>query len=123
MDGIGSIIEQLEKQREAFDRALSALREIGPVTEPSTATNHGTTVAESPKRTFSAATRRKMALAQQRRYAALRGENVAGNSEVPAEETKATKPAKRTLSPEGLANIRAAVKRRWVMAKKAAAAK
>ena len=101
-----------------IDRALSALREIGSATTPTVAAGLNTTVfGVRPMSRFSAATRRKMALAQRRRYAALRVEAVGETG-----KAKPAKATKRKMSAEGLANIRAAVKRRWAMAKKHAAA-
>src|SRR4051812_23322503 len=84
LNGLDSIISQLEQQKDAIDRALSALREIEVNTTPSSIIGARTTVTGRPRRRLSAATRRKMALSQQRRYAALRGENVAaGNTPRP----------------------------------------
>jgi len=115
---LDKIIVQLEQRRDAIDRALSALGAIGLATTPKMAADATKPVAGAgPRRKFSAATRRKMALAQRRRYAAVRGESVATTTAV-----KPTRPAKRKMSAEGLANIRAGVKRRLAMAKKQATA-
>jgi hypothetical protein len=110
---LDNIITQLEQRRDAINRALSALGAIGSATTAAATSADTTATGTRPRRKLSAATRRKMALAQRRRYAALRGEAV--------EVTKTT-PAKRKMSAEGLANIRAGVKRRLAMAKKQATA-
>ena len=110
LNELDSIISQLEQQKDAIDRALSALREVEGNTMPMASR------AGRPRRKFSAATRRKMALSQRRRYAALRGKDgTAGDA------SKPKKPAKRKISAEGMANIRAALKRRWAAARKQAA--
>lgn len=67
------------------------------------------------KRTFSAATKAKMAIAQKARWATLKGKPAA-----PAPATPSAPAPKRKMSAAGKANIRAAVKARWA---KIAAAK
>lgn len=52
----------------------------------------------------------------------LRGETVADESAAQTKKAKTTKPAQRKMSAQGLANIRAGIKNRWAMAKRAAAA-
>lgn len=117
---VTDIISQLVVERDRIERALSILRETGSESA-GTPLKLGTATTSRPKRRFSAATRRKMALAQQKRYAALRGEAVA-NATKPTVE--ATKPFQRKISAKGLANIRAAqAKRRAAEKKRAAAAK
>ncbi len=62
------------------------------------------------KRTMSAAARRRIALAQKKRWAAYKARHG---------KTKPAKPAKRVLSPEGRARIVAATKKRWAAFRKA----
>jgi hypothetical protein len=71
--------------------------------------------ATGKRKKFSAASRRKMALAQKARWAKIKGDS---KPSVPA-TPEAAKP-KRKLSKAGRANIVAALKKRWA-AKKAAA--
>jgi len=82
VDGINEIIVRLGKQREAIDRAITALREVGSATENPPATKRASQSAiapanNKPKRKVSAAARRRMSEGQKRRYAALRGESAA----------------------------------------------
>lgn len=68
MNDIKNIIQQLEQQREAIDRALSALRAIGGVAATKT-------VAKAPakkKRHLSPEGRARIAEATRRRWAAKR---------------------------------------------------
>lgn len=71
------------------------------------------------KRTFSAATKAKMAAAQTARWAKLKGKT-ATPATAPASTSTPTPKKKRKMSAAGKANIRAAVKARWA---KVAAAK
>jgi hypothetical protein len=59
-----------------------------------------------PKRKVSAASRRRMALAQKKRWAALKGRSA------PASETTSERPERR-ISDEGMRRIIAATKKRW----------
>ncbi|MGA2715043.1 MAG: hypothetical protein ABSG41_18240 [Bryobacteraceae bacterium] len=107
-DGLNGIITQLERQRTAIERALVALREVDA---PATAAQvEPAPTPEAPvrkRRKFSAASRRKMALAQQARWAKVKGE-----IEPPPATAKTPKP-KRRISPEGMKRIIAATKKRW----------
>ena len=115
-DSITTIITQLERQKTAIDRALTALRNID--TEPAMAPQIDPAVSPRvPTRKRSAAVRRKMALAQQARWAKLKGE-----VEQPPAPTPAPPKAKRQISPEGLQRIIAATKKRWRLQKAAAKA-
>jgi hypothetical protein len=85
---------------------------------------HAAQVREAPasgkRRPFSAATKKRMAAAQRRRWA----NKNAGEAETASEETtapvKATRKAKRTpMSAEGRERIAAAQRRRWAASKKA----
>jgi hypothetical protein len=63
---VSSLIIQLQQQRDAIDRALSALRDIGGnTTAPVPAKKRG----RPPGSKFSAEARRRMSEAQKRRYA------------------------------------------------------
>jgi hypothetical protein len=115
-DGLGIIIDQLEHQKTAIDRALTALREIDA--EPTMAPQIGpaaTPEASTVKRKqFSAESRKKMALAQKARWAKIKGES----EPVPA--TPEAPKAKRKISAEGLQRIIAATKKRWRLKRAAA---
>jgi hypothetical protein len=98
-------IAGFEEQKKRIDAQIAELRDMldGGHSSPA-----ATTETEAPKRKrkkFSAAVRRKMALAQRARYAKLKP------SSEPAQT--ATKKPKRKLSAEGRRNIIAATKRRW----------
>lgn len=70
--------------------------------------------AAKPKRTMSAAVRKRMAAAQKKRWAAHRAQSVSGES------ARSAKP-KRRLSAAGRAAIVAATKKRWALKRAAAA--
>ena len=75
------------------------------------------TAKRGGRRTFSAATKAKMAAAQKARWAVRKGVTVAAT---PATSSAPAPKEKRKMSAAGRANIRAAVKARWA---KVAAAK
>ena len=96
---------ELEARLTAINRVLGV--EVSVAAAP-TATRGG-------KRTFSAATKAKMAAAQKARWAKKKGTADATKAVVPATpSTSAPAPKKkRKMSAAGKANIRAAVKARW----------
>jgi hypothetical protein len=115
-DSLNGIINQLERQKTAIDRALAALQGIEGIRLPAPATSAPASEAPVRKhRKFSAATRRKMALAQKARWAKLNGEGEPLSPATP----KAPKP-KRRISAEGMKRIIAATKKRWRVQKAAA---
>jgi hypothetical protein len=91
----------------------------GPGRPPSVAS---IAAAESEGRTFkrSAAARRRMAAAQRRRYRELRRQAETAKTEATKHVAAPVQPKKRKMSAEGLANIRAGVKKRLAAAKRAA---
>ena len=112
-DGLAGVIATLERKLTAIDTALAALREVNGVTAPSAVTSPSIAQPEAPGRKGkkrSAAVRRKMKEAQRLRWAKIRGE-----SEPPAAEPAAPVKAKRKISPEGIARIIAATKKRWAL--------
>jgi len=113
-DSITTIIRQLDHQKTAIDRALTALRDIDAA--PATAPQIEAAAPKALTRKRSAAVRRKMALAQKARWAKIKSE-----VEPPA-PTPAPPQAKRQISPEGLQRIIAATKKRWRLQKAAAKA-
>jgi hypothetical protein len=119
-EGFASIITQLERQRTAIERALTALREIDGIAAPATATEvEPPATPEAPirkRKKFSAAARRKMGLAQKERWAKIKGE-----SEPPSVATPEPPKPKRRISEEGMKRIIAATKKRWRLRRAAAA--
>ena len=105
-------ITGFESQKTKIDAQIAELRAMlsgGPTETAAT--------PEAPtgkRKKFSAAARKRMKEAQQRRWAKIRGK-----SEPPAPATQEAPKAKRKLSKAGRANIVAALKKRWA-AKKAA---
>jgi hypothetical protein len=87
----------------------------GPGRRPKTATTEIEEAAPA-KRTMSPSARKRIALAQKRRWAAFHKEK--GEPEKP---TKPKKLKKRQMSPEGKARIAAATKARWEAYRKAKA--
>lgn len=114
-NGLTGIIAELEQRRAAIERALAALREFDA---SATATQIESSEPVAPtlkRRSFSAAVRRKMALAQQARWARIKGEN---EPTAPAASEPAT--PKRRISAEGMKRIIAATKKRWRLIREAA---
>jgi hypothetical protein len=100
-------IEGFQSQKKQIDTQIAELRQMLNGNRTGTATE---TTPVRKRRKFSAASRRKMREAQQRRWAAVRGETVASK---PA-TTKSPKP-KRRLSAAGRRAIIAAAKKRWAL--------
>ena len=119
-DSLNGIIAALERQKTAIERALAALRDVEGI--PATPSKSMSAPPEAPtqeRRKFSAAARRKMALAQKARWAKIKGPVEPATPSTP-------EPTKRRISPEGLRRIIAATKKRWRLkraAEKAALAK
>jgi len=111
-----NIIQQLENQRNAIDRAISALREIeGPTSSTKSGSSSAAGPAKRGRRGISAEGRARIGEATRRRWAAKRAAEAAAAS--PAQ--KPAKRKKRRLSPEGRERIAEATRRRWA-AKRAA---
>jgi hypothetical protein len=111
---IESIIQQLEQQRGAIERALLALREIAGTAAPG-AKRRGRPPGTGGRR--SAAVRKRMAEAQRRRWAEKR----AAEASATKKTGRPAKKAKRVISPEGRARIAEAARRMWAARKKSAA--
>ena len=112
---LNGIIDQLERQKTAIEKALTALRQIEGIAAPATATEIKTSAEALTPRKFSAASRRKMALAQKARWAKIKGE-----IEPPSPITPESPKPKRRISAEGMKRIIAATKKRWRVQKAAA---
>ena len=105
-DIIEAAIDGLEARKQHIDTQIADLRAMlknAQSTRPDTA----------PKRKFSAAARRRMREAQQRRWAAVKAQST------PAAKPAAKSKPKRKLSAAGRKAISEAAKKRWA-AKKAA---
>ena len=104
-------IAGFESQKQQIDAQIAELRQMldgGPA-------EAATTPEPSPrKRKISAAARRRMALGQKKRWAAIKGE-----SEPSAPVTPEVPKPKRRISEEGMKRIIAATKKRWRLAKAA----
>jgi hypothetical protein len=108
-------IDGYELQKTRIDAKIAELRAMLPAGSTQTA---ATPEAPTRKRKkFSAASRRKMALAQKARWARIKGESEPSAQSAP----EAPKP-KRRISKEGMARIVAATKKRWRLQKAAAKA-
>jgi hypothetical protein len=108
-------IDGYELQKTRIDAKIAELRALLPAGSTQTA---ATPEAPTTKRKkFSAASRRKMALAQKARWAKIKGE-----SEPAAQPTPEAPKPKRRISREGMARIVAATKKRWRLQKAAAKA-
>ncbi len=111
---ITAAIDGFEAQKHRIDTQIAELRAI---LSPGPAETAATPEAPAPKRKkFSAAARKRMKDAQQRRWARIRGEG-----EPPAPATPEAPKKKRRISEEGMKRIIAATKRRWRLAKAAKA--
>jgi hypothetical protein len=108
---IAAAIAGFEEQKRQIDAEIAALRAMGKESGPATPVSES---GKPPRRKISAASRKKMALAQQKRWTAKKK-----GASVP-EVTVAAKP-KRKLSAAGKKRIIAASKKYW--AEKRAAAK
>ena len=113
------IMEQLEHRKTAIDRALAALREIDatPAMAPPVLPAVSPEAIVHKRKTFSAATRRRMKEAQKARWARIKGE-----IEPQAPPAPDPPKAKRQISAEGMKRIIAATKKRWRLQRAAAKA-
>jgi phosphopantothenoylcysteine synthetase/decarboxylase len=119
MPSLGNALQELRKDRNAKQLRLEKLNQIISGIESLNGTG-ATGEASQPIRVISAASRRKMALAQKARWA-----NVRKQSQPAVAVAKATgaTPAKRTMSVSARRKIAATQKARWAKiraAKKAA---
>jgi hypothetical protein len=110
---LNAAIEGFESQKRRIDDQIAELRAMLSV---GYAISAATPEAAPKSRKISAAARRRMALGQKKRWAAIKG-----TAESPSATPEPSKP-KRKLSPAGRAAIVAALKKRWA-AKKAAVKK
>ena len=107
---------QIREQIESLQGKLSAL--LGG-SSPATKTSQGPTRG---KRTLSAATKKKMAAAQQMRWAKTKGASSTKVAPKPAQSAKPASKNRKAFSPETRAKLAAAMKARWAARKKGGAA-
>jgi hypothetical protein len=112
-NGLNEVIQKLEQQRTAIERALSALREVGGV-EGNTGTSTGRAGAAKRKGGMTPEGRRRLSEALKKRWAAKRA-----GSQVRAKATKKRKSG--GMTPEGRKRLSEALRKRWA-AKRAAKA-
>lgn len=106
-EAILAAIEGFESQRKKIDTQIAELRQVLNGGRPEAVITPGLPMRK--RRKFSASARRRMKEAQQRRWAAVRGE-----MEPSAASTEAPR-RKRRLSAAGRQAIIAATKRRWAL--------
>ena len=109
---IAAAIDGYEAQKIHIDGKIAALRAMLPGGSPEAAAPE----APTRKRKISAAARRRMATAQKKRWAAIKG---VADAEPSA--PKETPKPKRRISKEGMARIVAATKKRWAAVRAAKA--
>ncbi len=112
MNNVENVISQLETQRSAIDRAISALREVAeksPLAKATSPSSNG----QPRKRHLSPEGRRRIIEATKRRWAAKRGDRTGTVSKSTAA------PRRGAMSPEGRRRLALAMKKRWAAAKKA----
>lgn len=117
-NGFDEVIEKLEEQRTAIERALAALREVGGAVRRGAAAPARRTAPAKRKGGMTPEGRRRLSEALKRRWAAKRAA-----SQVKA-KAKATAKAKRKggMTPEGRRKLSEALKKRWAVKRAAKAA-
>jgi len=116
MGNLNNALQELREERklaqlqvEKLDKAISVIESLnGPGTTRQA--NQPTQTMAAPTRIISAASRRKMALAQQARWAKIRKES---QPTVGAAKMTSSAPVKRTMSPAARRKIAAFQKARW----------
>ena len=122
MSGLTNALQELRAERsraqlqvEKLDRAISVMESLNGSGTSSAATSNGTShKATQPARVISAASRRKMALAQKARWAKAKNGAQAVEG---ATKTASSAPAKRTMSAAARKKIAAFQRARWAKLK------
>jgi hypothetical protein len=109
-DGFASIIDQLERQKAAIERALAALREV-----EGTATAAPASREPATRNATSSGRRNRRSEAQKKRWAAKKAAETAPSAKAA--------PRKVRLTPEGRERLAEAMKRRWAVKRAASAVK
>jgi hypothetical protein len=104
-----------QHRRDQIEEKIAALRsQIGAPAVRQTFSHNAAAESAPKKRTMSAAARKRIALAQKKRWAAYKAEHGTAGAAKTAPKTK-----KRVLSAAGRARIIAATKKRWAAFRKA----
>jgi hypothetical protein len=109
VNDLGDIIAQLERQREAIDRALEALRGIEGTAPVAKKRGRPPGKKGGGKRSMSAEGRARIAEATRKRWAEKR----AAEAQAPDKGTGKARGGKRRMSAEGRARIAEATRKRW----------
>ena len=112
MNNVENVISQLETQRSAIDRAISALREVdgkSPLAKVTSPSSNG----QPRKRHLSPEGRRRISAAVKKRWAAKRVKETGTASK------RTAAPRRGAMSPAGRKRLALAMKKRWAAAKKA----
>ena len=112
MNNVENVISQLETQRSAIDRAISALREVAGKSPLAKVTALGSN-GQPRKRHLSPEGRRRIIEATKRRWATKRANRMGTASK------RTATPRRGAMSPEGRKRLALAMKKRWAAAKKA----
>jgi|SRR5579872_7198405 len=120
MGNLANALQQLRVERrealshvEKLDKAIAVIESLNGSGTPQKA-NQPTRVISAPVRVISQASRRKMALAQQARWAKVRKES---QPVMVAAKTTGSAPVKRTMSASARRKIAAAQRLRWARVK------
>jgi len=117
MPSLGNALQELREERRGTQLRLEKLEQVISAIESLNGSSaNGSAVSSKsgrPTRIVSAASRRKMALAQRARWAGLRKQS----QSVSAGKTTSSAPAKRTMSASARRKIAAAQKARWARVK------
>jgi hypothetical protein len=112
VNNVENVITQLETQRSAIDRAISALQEVAeksPLAKVTSPSSNG----QPRKRHLSPEGRRRIIEATKRRWAAKRANGTGSVSK------RAAATRRGAMSAEGRKRLALAMKKRWAAAKKA----
>ena len=116
-DSFTAIIDQLERQKAAIERALAALRAIETAEAPPPAALASIAPA-TRKGGMTAAGRKRAADAQRKRWVAKKAA-----ASVPDSSPRKAAPRKVRFTPEGRLRLAEAMKRRWAIKRAASAVK
>ena len=122
MNAIADIIDQLEEQKSAIDRALAVLQDFAD-TGSATPTKTVAKKRGARKGGMTPEGRKRLALAMKRRWAAKRTGAQARKSATKKVATKKAATKKAGLSAAGRRKLAEAMKRRWAAKRTAAQAK
>jgi hypothetical protein len=111
MPSLGNALQELREDCSATQLRLEKLNQVISAIESLNGSRTGET--SQPKRIISAASRRKMALAQKARWASIRN----GSQPAKVGKTTGSAPAKRKISAAGKRRIAAAQRARWAKLK------